>query len=92
VNHCKCDDDGLRQSESNETLTTCASAANSTRPSLFFDNQLINYEQAARYLSVSVPYLRKLKARGKIPFVPMGRGVRFRVKSLNEWAEKREIK
>jgi excisionase family DNA binding protein len=60
--------------------------------SQFFDNQLINYEQAARYLSVSVPYLRKLKAKGKIPFVPMGRGVRFRVKSLNEWAERREIK
>ena len=58
-----------------------------------FENQLINYEQAAQYLSVSVPYLRKLKRKGKIPFVPMGsRGVRFRVKSLSEWAEKREIK
>lgn len=61
-------------------------------PSPFFENQLITYEQAAWHLSVSVPYLRKLKARGKIPSVPMGRGVRFRVKSLNEWAEKREIK
>ncbi len=58
----------------------------------FFENQLINYKQAAQYLSVSEVYLRKLKARGKIPYVPLGdRGVRFRVKSLNEWVEKREI-
>lgn len=58
-----------------------------------FENHLLDYKQAAQYLSVSVVHLRKLKAAGKIPFVPMGkRGVRFRVFSLNEWVEKREIK
>ncbi len=57
------------------------------------DNQLLTYKQAARYLSVTEPYLRRFKAEGKIPFVPMGtRGVRFRVKSLDEWVERREIK
>ena len=59
----------------------------------FFEKQLINYKQAAQYLSISEPYLRKLKARGLVPYVLIGnRAVRFRVKSLNEWAEKREIK
>lgn len=62
-------------------------------PLLLFDNQLINYKQTARYLGLSEPYLRRLKRKGKIPFVPIGaRGVRFRVASLNLWIEKREIK
>lgn len=58
-----------------------------------FDNQLLDYKQAARFLSISVPYLRKLKTKGKIPFVEVGeRCIRFRVSSLNSWIEKREIK
>jgi excisionase family DNA binding protein len=59
----------------------------------FFDNQLLSYKQAAQYLSVSVPYLRKLKVRGLIPVVLVGdRAVRFRVSSLNHWIEEREVK
>ena len=59
---------------------------------LIFENRLLNYSEAARYLSVSESYLRKLKRRGKVPFVPMGnRGVRFRVSSLTLWIEKREM-
>jgi excisionase family DNA binding protein len=58
----------------------------------FVENQLINYKQAAQYLSVSESYLRKLKARGAILHVFVGnRGVRFRVSSLNRWIEKREV-
>ena len=57
-----------------------------------FDNQLLNYKQTAQYLSLSEPYLRKLKARGELPFVIVGgRAVRFRVSSLNRWIEEREI-
>lgn len=60
--------------------------------SSFIEKALLNYKQAARYLSVSEAYLRRLKARGKIPYVPMGdRGVRFRVRSLQAWVERREI-
>jgi excisionase family DNA binding protein len=63
------------------------------RTQQFFDTQLFSYKQAARFLAVSESHLRKLKAKGKIPYVPMGnRGIRFSVKSLNEWVERREIK
>ena len=58
----------------------------------FFENQLVNYKQAAKYLSVSVSYLRRLKANRRIPYVVIGaRGVRFRVSSLNRWTNEREI-
>lgn len=58
----------------------------------FFDNQLLTYKQAARYLAVSAPYLRRLKSKGVVPFVQVGdRGIRFRVSSLNRWIEKREV-
>lgn len=59
----------------------------------FFENQLLSYKQAAQYLSVSESYLRRLKSRGLIPFVLVSdRGIRFRVSSLNQWVEEREVK
>jgi excisionase family DNA binding protein len=62
-------------------------------PQVFFENQLLSYKQAAQYLCISEPYLRRLKAKRQIPFVQLGlRGIRFRVSSLNHWIEKREIK
>jgi excisionase family DNA binding protein len=61
--------------------------------SSFFENQLLSYKKAAQYLSVSEAYLRRLKARGHVPFVLVGdRAVRFRVSSLNHWIEEREVK
>ena len=62
---------------------------------LLFENflNLLNYKQAAQCLSISEPYLRRLKAHGKIPWVPMGkRGVRFNPVSLKTWVRDREIK
>ncbi len=60
---------------------------------LFFDNQLLNYKQTARYLSLSEQHIRRLKSKGQIPYIRIGsRSVRFRVKSLNQWVEGREIK
>ena len=57
-----------------------------------FLNQLLTYKQAAKYLSVSESYLRRLKSHGVVPHVYVGnRGVRFRVSSLNRWIEKREV-
>lgn len=59
----------------------------------FFDNQLITYKEAARYLGVSESYLRRLKSRGTVPWVQVSRrGIRFRVNSLNKWIEERECK
>ena len=64
---------------------------NNTRQT-FFENQLLNYKQAAQYLSVSESYLRRLKRKKIIPCVFIGdRAVRFRVSSLNSWIEKREV-
>ena len=58
----------------------------------FFDNQLLGYEEAAQYLSMSESYLRRLKHQGLIPYVPIGRrGIRFKVASLNRWISEREI-
>lgn len=58
-----------------------------------FENQLVSYKEAARYLRLSETHLRRLKSEGKIPFVSVGsRGVRFRVSSLNAWIAEREIK
>lgn len=57
-----------------------------------FDNRLLSYKEAARFLRISEPYLRRLKQKGKVPFVKIGRSVRFRLSSLNSWVEKREIK
>ncbi len=60
---------------------------------LFFENQLLNYKQAAQYLGISTPYLKRLKRTGQIPYVIVGdRAVRFRVSSLNRWIDEREIK
>lgn len=72
-------------------LTEMDREANQT-PLLLFENQLLSYKQAAQYLSVCESYLRRLKAKGNIPFVLVGdRAVRFRVSSLNQWVEEREV-
>jgi excisionase family DNA binding protein len=57
----------------------------------FSDNQLLDYPQASKYLGVSVSFLKKAKARGDIPFVPVGDLVRFRIASLNRWIQRKEV-
>lgn len=80
-------------SELDHSLRLSNPPANKETVHTLFENQLLNYKQAARYLSISTPYLRRLKNKGSIPWVPVGpRGVRFRVRSLDQWVEKREIK
>lgn len=55
-------------------------------------DKLLNYKQAAQFLSISVSYLRKLKNEGKIASVLLGsRGVRFRVRALVSFIEGSEI-
>lgn len=56
-----------------------------------FEN-LLTYKEAARYLKVSVPYLRRLKAQGSIPHVQIGsRQIRFKISSLDKWIIEREV-
>lgn len=58
-----------------------------------FENSLLGYKKAAQYLSISESYLRRLKSKKQIPFVPIGkRGVRFKIAHLNTWVAEREIK
>lgn len=74
-------------------LRLTAGGTRSSQSPLLFENQLLSYKEAARYLSISEPYLRRLKAKGQIAFVSIGlRGIRFKLNSLNSWVEKREIK
>ena len=54
--------------------------------------EIFDYQQAAQFLKVSESYLRRLKAQGKVPWIQIGRAVRFRRSSLEEWVRKREIK
>lgn len=62
-----------------------------SEPKIF--EKLLSYKEAAQYLSMSESYLRRLKSKGKIPFVSISkRGVRFRVASLNVWIAEREVK
>lgn len=58
-----------------------------------FENQLLRYKQAAQFLGISVPYLRRLKSHGLVPWVQVGaRAVRFCPQSLSQWVREREIR
>ena len=62
------------------------------QPTAIFENQLFSYKEAARYLSISETYLRRLKSKGKISFVAIGtRGIRFKVSALTRWVNQREV-
>lgn len=73
-------------------MNTLPTSIDGSRKAIF-ENRLLSYKEAARYLGVSEPYLRRLKQRGQIAFVPVGsRAVRFRLSSLISWVDEREIK
>jgi len=52
--------------------------------------QLLTIQQVASYLSVSPRTVRRLLARGSLPFVRFGRLVRFREQDLARWVEARK--
>ena len=54
---------------------------------------LLTYPDAARLLSLSIPTLERLVRKQKIPFLRIGRSVRFQRATLQAWItaqEKRE--
>lgn len=51
-------------------------------------DQLLDYEQAARYLCVSTRYLRYLVDDGEISVYRFGRAVRFKLAHLDELRER----
>ncbi len=69
-----------------------ADIKNHNQSGMLIDN-LMNYKQAAQYLSLSESYLRQLKSQGTLPYVLIGsRSIRFRRSSLDQWAQEREVK
>ena len=53
---------------------------------------VLNEKDAARYICMSRPYLRKCRCEGNVgnrtpgpPYVKLGRAVRYRVADLDEW-------
>ena len=81
------------EKQTNSGIYACRECRPPRPEQAFFENQLLNYKQTAQYLSLSEPYLRRLKAQGELPYVIVGgRAVRFRVSSLDKWIEEREIK
>jgi excisionase family DNA binding protein len=52
---------------------------------------LLTPRQAAQALGISVSRIYKLAELRRIPFVPIGRSLRFRPASLERWLANREI-
>lgn len=48
---------------------------------------LLNVEEAAQYLRLSVKTLRNWCYRGQVPYVKLGGSVRFRLADLEAWIE-----
>ena len=54
--------------------------------------ELWNVEEAATYLGMSEPWVRKAARLGTIPSVHVGTSLKFRRESLDEWIEQQERK
>jgi len=48
-------------------------------------DKLLNYEEMAAYLRISTQALRQRVSKGTIPFLKMGKTVRFRKSTIDEW-------
>jgi excisionase family DNA binding protein len=51
----------------------------------------LDVASAAAYLSLSTSYLFKLVSRRKVPFIKIGRLVRFDRNALDKWAGRRQV-
>ena len=52
---------------------------------------LLKPADAAKALSISLSYLRELKAAGQIPFVPIGGAIRYDVADLRAYVEAKKM-
>jgi excisionase family DNA binding protein len=53
---------------------------------------LLSIEEASHFLSIKVSRLRTAVFRKEIPFVKIGRLVRFKESALLEWIEEKTVK
>jgi len=49
---------------------------------------LVDSKEACRLLSISLRKLSKMTSERQIPFIKMGKSVRFRVDELDNWTKK----
>ena len=64
---------------------------NQQQPAQFFDNQLMSVEKLAQYLSVPAATVRHWVYRRLIPFMKVGRHIRFRIDpDILEWLNERK--
>jgi excisionase family DNA binding protein len=56
------------------------------------EKRYLNIQEAAQYLRISKWAIYKMVDRRQIPFIPIGRPLRFDMKTLDEWMSKRTIK
>lgn len=57
----------------------------------FIDNQLLSTEQLSEYLNVPTATIRDWCYKRKIPFVKVGRHVRFRPSDVEKWLSERKV-
>ena len=55
---------------------------------LFFEN-LVTRKQLAGMLVLSPSFISKLMSEGEIPYIKIGKAVRFRVSEVVAWLQKR---
>jgi excisionase family DNA binding protein len=51
--------------------------------------KLLTYHEVAILLHLSVRYIAKLVSLGQIPFIKIGRSVRFNPTQIDQWIERR---
>lgn len=53
--------------------------------------QLLTPKQAAELLNVKPSWIKSMVFRGQIPFLKLGKHVRFCPKAIEKWVEERKI-
>ena len=56
-----------------------------------FERRLLTIKQAAEYMAISVASLYSKVYRREIPFVKIGRSVRFDVRALDEFINRKRV-
>ena len=51
---------------------------------------LFNIEEAAEYINMSVPFLRKLVKSGGIKYIRLGYRIMFNKNSIDQWLKEKE--
>lgn len=53
--------------------------------------EFYNVDDIAKYLDVSIPYIRKLVRARLIPYYRFGNRLKFKIQEIDEWVENQKI-